>query len=369
MCPKPKHILISGGGTGGHIFPALAIANELKRRLPDALFLFIGARGKMEMEKVPQAGFSIEGLWISGIKRELSADNLLFPVKLIASLFKSWQIQRKFRPDLAIGVGGFASGPALRVAAWRGTPMLIQEQNSYPGITNRLLAKKADIICVAYPNMERFFPKEKIILTGNPIRKEVIRIEGKRESAANKFGLKHSMRTVLVIGGSQGALSINKAISKNLKFFKEKDLQLLWQTGPSFITEAINATSEVDYEGIRVVDFIREMDLAYALSDIVISRAGAIASAEIAAVGKPVIFIPFPSAAEDHQMKNARAFEEKGAAIVIPDQESANTLPMLLVSLLKDAEKRNTLANNIQKLALTDATDRICNEVIKLIKG
>jgi UDP-N-acetylglucosamine--N-acetylmuramyl-(pentapeptide) pyrophosphoryl-undecaprenol N-acetylglucosamine transferase len=253
------------------------------------------------------------------------------------------------------------------VAAWRGTPILIQEQNSFPGITNRLLAKVADKICVAYPGMDRFFPEEKIILTGNPIRKEVIRIEGKRESAATTFGLDSHKTTVLVIGGSQGALSINKAIEKSLMLFKENGLQLLWQTGPSYIIDAVNATSRIDYGGIRVVDFIREMDLAYAMSDIIISRAGAIASAEIAAVGKPVIFIPLPTAAEDHQMKNARAFEEKGAAIVVQDKESASILPELLPALLKEPERLNALAINIKKLSAADATDRICDAALKLI--
>ena len=367
MCPQPKHIIISGGGTGGHIFPALAIATELRRRLPDAEFLFIGARGKMEMEKVPQAGFSIEGLWISGIKRELSADNLMFPFKLLSSLYRSWEIQRRFRPDLVIGVGGYASGPAVRVAAWRGTPVLLQEQNSYPGITNRLLARKAARICVAYSGMERFFPEDRIVLTGNPIRREVIDIEGKREAAATLFNLDPGKTTVLVIGGSQGALSVNKAVEQNLEAFSALGVQLVWQTGPAYFTRAVDTASRIDYGGIRPVDFIREMDKAYALADLVVSRAGAIASAELAAVGKPVVFVPLPTAAEDHQTKNARAFEAQDAALVVQNQELAARLPEVLKELLQDPGRRDRLSDNIRKLAITDATEKICDEAIKLM--
>jgi UDP-N-acetylglucosamine--N-acetylmuramyl-(pentapeptide) pyrophosphoryl-undecaprenol N-acetylglucosamine transferase len=367
MQSKRKHIIISGGGTGGHIFPAIAIASEIRRRMPDAEFLFIGARGKMEMEKVPQAGFQIKGLWISGLKRELSLENLAFPFKLISSLFCSWQIQRKFKPDLVIGVGGFASGPAVKIAAWRRVPVLIQEQNSFPGITNRLLAKHADCICVAYPGMERFFPIDKIVHTGNPIRKEVIQVENKRKVAAEKFGMDTSKTTVLVIGGSQGALSINKAIESNLELFRDLNLQLIWQTGPSYYPRAVNAASALNYRGIAVLDFISEMDLAYALAELVISRAGAIASAELAATGKAVIFVPLPTAAEDHQMKNAKSFEEKGAAIVVPNQDISGRLPQLLPELITNKGKLKSLANNIRALGVTNATDMICDEAMKLL--
>ncbi len=367
MCPKPKHILISGGGTGGHIFPALAIATELKRRMPEAEFLFIGAKGKMEMEKVPQAGFPIEGLWISGIRRELSADNLMFPFKLISSLLRSNKIQRRFKPDVVIGVGGFASGPAVRVAAWRKSPVLIQEQNSFPGMTNRLLAKKASTICVAYQGMEKFFPKEKIVMTGNPIRKEVIQVEGKRDKAAGFFGLDPSKKTVLVVGGSQGALSINMAIAANLDLFSALGVQLVWQTGKSYLPEAQKSIAEKSNDAIKAYDFIREMDLAYAMGDVVISRAGAIASAELAAVGKAVIFVPLPTAAEDHQTKNAKAFEEKEAAILLANKDVTEKLPEALQSLLNDDSRRISLELNIRKLAITDATEKICDEVMKLM--
>lgn len=280
---------------------------------------------------------------------------------------RSWKIQKSFRPDIVIGVGGYASGPAVRVAAWRGTPVLIQEQNSFPGITNRLLAKKASTICVAYTGMEKFFPADKIVLTGNPIRQEVIRIEGKRGKAAEFFGLDATKTTVLVIGGSQGALSINKAIKANLEVFKENHLQLVWQTGKSYFQEALSATEPYRDAGIRAVDFIKEMDLAYAMADLVISRAGAIASAELAAVGKAVIFVPLPTAAEDHQMKNARAFEEQDAAVVVPNHEIAEKLPALVQELSANAGKRKMLEENIKSLAITDATEKICDEVIKLI--
>lgn len=368
MSQRPEHIIISGGGTGGHIFPALAIATELKKRLPDAKFLFIGAKGKMEMEKVPQAGFPIEGLWISGIKREISLDNLMFPFKLISSLFRSWKIQRKFRPDIVIGVGGYASGPAVRVALWRRTPVLIQEQNSFPGITNRLLAKKASCICVAYPGMENYFPQEKIVMTGNPIRHEIIQTEGKRERGAGFFNLDAARTTVLVVGGSQGALSINKAIHAELALFGELGLQLIWQTGPSYLQTAVEAVARMDSTDLRAVAFIREMDLAYAMADIVISRAGAIASAELAAVAKPVIFIPLPTAAEDHQMKNARAFEEQNAALIIANHQIREKLRPLLKDLSSNPAKRKSLEENIRRLARTNATEKICDEVIRLIK-
>lgn len=365
---RPEHIIISGGGTGGHIFPALAIAGELRKRLPEAKILFIGAKGRMEMEKVPQAGFDIEGLWISGIRRELSLDNLMFPVKLTSSVYDSWKIQRKFKPDVVIGVGGYASGPSVRVASLRGTPVLILEQNSFPGITNRWLAKKATRICVAYPGMEKYFPKEKIVLTGNPIRPEVIQIEGKRETAAAHFGLSAGTTTVLVIGGSQGALSVNKAVEAHLGFFLDAGLQLLWQTGPAYHPKALQAVAATGAGSIKAVDFIQEMDLAYALADMVISRAGAIASAELAAVGKPVIFIPLPTAAEDHQMKNARAFEQREAAIVLANHEAMEKLPEVLGMLASDKTLQEKMAKNIRTLAVKEATSAICDEIIKLIK-
>jgi UDP-N-acetylglucosamine--N-acetylmuramyl-(pentapeptide) pyrophosphoryl-undecaprenol N-acetylglucosamine transferase len=365
--PDP-HIIISGGGTGGHIFPALAIARALKRKLPEAQILFIGAKGKMEMEKVPAAGFPIKGLWISGLKRELTAGNLMFPFKVIQSTIKSTFIIRRFKADVAVGVGGFASGPALRAAGLLGIPTLLQEQNSFPGITNKLLGKKASKICVAFEGMEKFFPAKKIVITGNPVRKEIIETEGKKGEAASFFGLNESKKTVLVIGGSQGAYSINVCIEKMLPKLKENKVQLLWQTGRNFEQRAGEACVKAAYQDVKVVGFIQRMDLAYAIADIVISRAGAIAIAELAAVRKPVIFIPLPTAAEDHQMKNARRLEEKEAALVIKDQEAAEKLPALLLNLLQDEAAREKLKKEIGTFATVDADEKIADEIIALIK-
>jgi len=365
--PDP-HIIISGGGTGGHIFPALAIARALKRKLPHSQILFIGAKDKMEMEKVPAAGFEIKGLWISGLKRELSAGNLMFPLKVLHSTIKAACIIRRFKADVAVGVGGYASGPALRAAGMLGIPTLIQEQNSFPGITNKLLGKKAKKICVAYEGMEKFFPADKIIITGNPVRKEIIDTDGKRGDAGSYFGLNTAKKTILIVGGSQGAHSINTCIEMMLPLVKDNKVQLLWQTGKNFEQQAIDACQKVGCEGVKIVDFIQRMDLAYALADIVISRAGAIAIAELAAVRKPVIFIPLPTAAEDHQMKNARRLEAKGAAVVINDHDAAKKLPNLLLDLLKDKTHRENLENQIGIFAIADADDKIADEIIALIR-
>lgn len=363
------HIIISGGGTGGHIFPSLAIASALKKRLPQAKILFIGAYGKMEMEKVPAAGFSIKGLWISGLRRDLTPANLLFPIKVIVSLAKAMLIISKFKADVAIGVGGFASGPALRAASILGIPTVIQEQNSFPGITNKLLGKKAKKICVAYEGMEKFFPADKIVMTGNPVRREIIQTEGKREEAAIFFGLKAALKTLFVIGGSQGAYSINTYIEKMLPLLKEHQIQLIWQTGGNFLERASEACVKAGYEDVKVIGFIQRMDLAYAMADLVISRAGAIAIAELAAVRKAVIFIPFPHAAEDHQMKNAMKLAEKEAAVVIKDSEGKDKLPGMLVDLIQDHRKRKQLQDNIGQFAITDADEKIANEIIALLKS
>jgi UDP-N-acetylglucosamine--N-acetylmuramyl-(pentapeptide) pyrophosphoryl-undecaprenol N-acetylglucosamine transferase len=365
--PDP-HIIISGGGTGGHIFPALAIARALKRKLPAAQILFIGAKGKMEMEKVPEAGFPIKGLWISGLKRDLSFSNLMFPFKVIFSLVKAFFIIRHFKADVAVGVGGYASGPALRAAGMLGIPTLLQEQNSFPGITNRFLGKNASKICVAFEGMEKFFSSDKIIITGNPVRKEVIDIEGKKEEASTFFGLNASKLTLMVIGGSQGALSINICIEKLLPMLKENKVQLLWQTGRNFEQRAKHSCTAAGYKDVKVIGFIQRMDLAYASANIVISRAGAIAIAELAAVEKPVIFIPLSTAAGDHQMKNARKLEDKEAALVIPDKEADAKLPAILIDLLNDESSRKKLGKNIRKFAIANADEKIANEIITLIK-
>lgn len=365
MQNKPKNIIISGGGTGGHIFPAIAIANALKKRYADVNILFVGAKGKMEMKKVPEAGYPIKGLWISGIQRRLTIKNLLFPVKLMCSLLKAGHIIRKFKPDVVIGVGGYASGPTLNVANRKGIATLIQEQNSFPGITNRLLAKKVNRICVAYENLDRFFPKHKIRLTGNPVREEVVTIEGKRNEALEFFNLKPNKKTVLVVGGSQGAVSVNKSIAANLNIFTENGIQLIWQTGKFYVDEAVELAQGIST--VKVHEFIGRMDLAYAAADLVISRAGAIAISELSIVKKPVIFIPLPSAAEDHQSKNAQALVDKNAAYLVKDIEAQKELPELLRSLIKDDKKLKELSQNIFAFASPKATELIVDEIEKLI--
>jgi UDP-N-acetylglucosamine--N-acetylmuramyl-(pentapeptide) pyrophosphoryl-undecaprenol N-acetylglucosamine transferase len=362
------HIIISGGGSGGHIFPALAIARAIQSKLPNAKMLFIGAKGKMEMEKVPAAGFTIKGLWISGLRRDLSLQNLIFPFKVIHSLVSALFIIRRFKADVAVGVGGFASGPALRAANLLGIPTLIQEQNSFPGITNKLLGKKASRICVAYEGMEKYFPSEKIILTGNPVRKEIIETSGKKNEAAAFFKLDPEVQCVFVVGGSQGAYSINVNIEKMIPVLKENDIQLIWQTGSNFESRARQACEKAGYEKARVLSFIHRMDLAYTLATAIISRSGAIAIAELAAVRKPVIFIPLPTAAENHQLKNARKLEEKGAAIVIEDREASEKLTQQLLSLLADKQQRSELENQIGAFASIGADEKIADEVIALIK-
>ncbi len=360
-------IIISGGGTGGHIFPAIAIANALKRKIENADILFVGAKGRMEMQKVPAAGYPVKGLWISGFSRSFSPQNLLFPIKLIHSIMSARGIISRFNPDVVIGVGGYASGPTLKVAASKNIPTLIQEQNSFPGITNRLLAKNVSRICVAYDNMERFFPAEKIIKTGNPVRREVVNITGKKAEALEYFGISHDAVNVLVIGGSQGALSINKSISNILHIFNDNKLNLLWQTGKGFYPVAEKAIETSDRNKIKAIEFIDRMDLAYAYADIVISRAGAIAISELCVVGKPSIFIPLPTAAEDHQMKNARALAEKQAALLIEDSQADTKLATVLTELVQDKDKQEKLSRNIKKLAIIDADERIAEEILKLI--
>lgn len=358
------NILISGGGTGGHIYPAIAIANELKERYPEAKFLFVGAKDKMEMEKVPQAGYEIKGLWISGIQRKLTLKNLMFPLKLIDSLLKAGKIIRKFKPDIAIGTGGFASGPTLMMANRKRIPTLIQEQNSYPGITNKHLSKKSNIVCVAYDGLERFFPKEKIIKTGNPVRSSLlsIHVKDKIEQARELFSLKTKRKTILVLGGSLGARKVNELIEQNLPFFKEQDVQLIWQCGKLYFEEY----KKYNEENVHVHAFINKMDLAYAAADIIISRAGASSVSELCIVGKPVIFIPSPNVAEDHQTKNAKSIVDKHAAILLRESE-LDTFPIIFETLIKDEGKQESLSENIKELALPNATNHIVSEVEKLL--
>ncbi|GAA4963838.1 undecaprenyldiphospho-muramoylpentapeptide beta-N-acetylglucosaminyltransferase [Algibacter aquimarinus] len=359
-------IILSGGGTGGHIYPAIAIANELKSRFPDAEFLFVGAKDRMEMEKVPQAGYNIKGLWISGIQRKLTFKNLMFPFKLLSSLLNARKIVKSFKPDIAIGTGGFASGPLLQVAASSNIPCIIQEQNSYPGITNKLLAKKAKKICVAYDGLERFFPKDKIIKTGNPVRQGLLNIDNKTVEAKDAFDLKHGKYTLLVLGGSLGARRINELIEKELDFFDTQNVQIIWQCGKLYYQQykIYNNTNNV-----QVYEFLNNMDLAYAAADIVISRAGASSVSELCIVGKPVIFIPSPNVAEDHQTKNAMAIVDKDAALLIKEEDLDADFENKLSQLLASQEKQKELGENIKKLALVNATKEIVDEVEKLLES
>jgi UDP-N-acetylglucosamine--N-acetylmuramyl-(pentapeptide) pyrophosphoryl-undecaprenol N-acetylglucosamine transferase len=361
---KQYKFILSGGGTGGHIYPAIAIANELKARFPDAEFLFVGAQDKMEMQKVPQAGYKIKGLWISGIQRRLTLDNSLFPLKLMSSLLKSRTIIKEFKPDVVIGTGGFASGPLLQVAAMAGIPTVIQEQNSFPGITNKWLSKKANKICVAYENLERFFPKNKLILTGNPVRQDLIDIESKREEAIQFFNLDPKKKTLLVLGGSLGARRVNQLIEKELKNFLSQNVQVIWQCGKLYF-EDYKKYNEGD---VQVMAFIERMDLAYSAADIVISRAGASSVSELCIVGKPVIFIPSPNVAEDHQTKNAQAIVDRKGAIMLKETELDSQFGLVFEALLKDQGKQNQLSENIKLLAKPEATKQIVDEIVKLIR-
>jgi UDP-N-acetylglucosamine--N-acetylmuramyl-(pentapeptide) pyrophosphoryl-undecaprenol N-acetylglucosamine transferase len=360
---KLKFIL-SGGGTGGHIYPAVAIANELKSRFPDAEFLFVGAQDKMEMQKVPQSGYKIEGLWIAGLQRKLTLQNAMFPFKLIDSLWKSRKILKQFKPNVVIGTGGFASGPLLQMANSLSIPTVIQEQNSFPGITNKLLSKKANKICVAYENLEQFFPKEKMILTGNPVRQDLIDIKSKKAEAVHYFNLDATKKTLLVLGGSLGARRVNQLIEKELKNFEALDVQVIWQCGKLYFEDYKKYNSA----NVQVLAFIDRMDLVYAAADIVISRAGASSVSELCIVGKPVIFIPSPNVAEDHQTKNAKSIVDKKGALMIKETELDSEFSLVFEALLKDQGKQELLSQNIKLLALPNATKQIVDEIEKLIK-
>lgn len=359
--------IISGGGTGGHIFPAIAIANAIKSKYNDAEILFIGAKGRMEMEKVPQAGYKIEGLWISGLQRRLTWKNFLFPIKVISSTLKAKKLIKNFKPDIVIGVGGFASGPTLQAASKLNIPTLIQEQNSYPGITNKMLSKNVSKICVAYDNMNRWFEERKICFTGNPVRQNIVNILNKRDKAIEHFGLSTNKKTVLVVGGSLGALTINESIAINLKYFIDNGIQILWQTGKGYYSKAKEQADEIKSNNIKVFEFIYEMDLAYSVADVIISRAGAIAISELCCVGKPTILIPSPNVAEDHQTKNAMALVDKNATILVKDIDSREKLIDELDLLIKDEEKQKQLSENIIKLGVKDADKRILGIIEELL--
>lgn len=367
MLKRKIKAIISGGGTGGHIFPAIAIANELKKMNQENEILFVGANGRMEMEKVPAAGYKIEGLNISGIQRKLTASNLLIPFKVIASVMKAKKIILQFQPDVVIGVGGYASAPLLYAATQLKIPSLIQEQNSYAGITNKILAKRVQRICVAYEGMDRYFPKEKIVVTGNPVRQDISRMVQNRSEAIRFFGFSENKKTVLVIGGSLGARTINESIIAGLPHLVEKNIQVIWQTGKLFYQESKSRTKGMEENGIHAVEFIQRMDFAFAAADIVVSRAGASSISELALVAKPAILVPSPNVAEDHQTKNAMALVSKNAAILIKDAEARETLTKAVIDLMGDEKTQKMLSENISRLAIKNSAERITNEIYDLI--
>jgi len=366
---RVKHrFIISGGGTGGHIFPAVAIANQIKAREPEAEILFVGAEGKMEMEKVPAAGYKIVGLKIQGIKRSMSISNLMVPFKLIGALRDASRIIKDFKPDAVIGVGGYASGAVLFSAAQKGIPTLIQEQNSFPGITNRILSRRVKRICVAYEGMERFFPAAKIVLTGNPVRSEIVAPSSAREEAFEFFELDGGRFTVLVVGGSLGARSVNNAMASCVRKLVENGIQILWQTGKGNTEQAREAVQNLG-AGVKVHEFIARMDLAYAVADLVVSRAGAIAVSELCLVKKPCILVPFPFAAEDHQTSNAKSLSDNGAAILLRDDVVKDKLGAEILALYSDESRRKQMTEAMAKLGRPDAAEHITNEIFNLIEA
>jgi UDP-N-acetylglucosamine--N-acetylmuramyl-(pentapeptide) pyrophosphoryl-undecaprenol N-acetylglucosamine transferase len=360
-------LIISGGGTGGHIFPAVAIANAFREKHPNAEILFVGAKGKMEMTRVPEAGYKILGLWISGLQRKLTWSNLLFPVKLIVSYINARRIVKTFKPHVVIGTGGYASGPIMIAATRARIPAVIQEQNSFAGLTNKQVADKVSKICVAYEGMEKYFPKDKIVITGNPVRKDILSVAGKRDKAHAHFAFDSNIKTLLIIGGSLGARTINESILEGIEKLIDAKIQIIWQTGKGYFEAYKDALAKYDLRRIRVQDFVREMDLAYAAADVVISRSGALAVSELCISAKPCILVPSPNVAEDHQTKNAMALVKKQAAIIISDKEAKLKLVDEALHLMFDEQRAATLKINISKLARPNATQDIVREIEKII--
>lgn len=358
-------VIISGGGTGGHIFPAIAIANAIKKKRPDTEILFVGAKGRMEMTKVPEAGYKIVGLPIMGLQRSLTLKNLKFPFMLLKSMRKAKKLVKTFKPDIAIGVGGYASGPLLRAASAAKVPTLLQEQNSYAGLTNKILGKKAHKICVAYEGMEQFFPKDKIVISGNPVREEMVNIDGKKDKALAFFDLESSKKTLLIVGGSLGAWSVNEAVAQAISKFESAGIQVVWQTGKLYYPKAVEQAKEKE-NWLKAHEFIQRMDYAYAVADLVVSRAGAIAVSELCLVKKPSIFVPLPSAAEDHQTKNANVLVGRNAAVIIKDNEVREELGEKVIDLINDENELNRMSRQMEPMGFRDAADIIADEAIKL---
>jgi len=364
---RHRKIIISGGGTGGHIFPAIAIAREIMARDPDTEILFVGAKGRMEMEKVPQAGFRIEGLPVEGFQRRLTLKNILVVFNFFRSLQKARKILNAFQPDAVVGVGGYASGPVVRVASGKGLPVLLQEQNSYAGITNRFLARKSTRICVAYEGMEKYFPAQKIVLTGNPVREDVIRTESRKKEAMEYFSFAEERPVVLVLGGSLGAKTINESIFRNIGLIESSEIRVIWQTGSLYFRDIQQKIQEMPLRNLVFMDFINRMDLAYSVADVIVSRAGAGTISELCLVGKPVILVPSPNVAEDHQTKNAMALVNRNAAILVRDAEAFTELIPTAFNLIKDSGKRATLAENCRLMAHSKAAERIVDELYAIL--
>ncbi len=365
---KDIRIIISGGGTGGHLFPAIAIANALRRLEPSAAILFVGANGRMEMQKVPEAGYHITGLPVAGLVRGVSVRNAHVAWRLFRSMLKAGKIVKRFRPDVVVGVGGYASGPVLKQAQRRGIPTVIQEQNSYAGVTNKLLAKRAERICVAYEGMEKYFPAAKIMLTGNPVRQAYDNLEALQAEALEHFSLKRGMPVILVLGGSLGAGTVNNSVGGGIDQVEASGVQMIWQTGSHWYDRMRELAEEKAVTRIVVTGFINRMDLAYAAADVIISRAGAGTISELALVGKPVILVPSPNVAEDHQTHNAMALVNREAAILVKDADAGSELISTALALVTDTAKRNALSQNIRMMAIKNADEVIAREVLKLVR-
>lgn len=361
---KTYKFIISGGGTGGHIYPAIAIANKLREKFENCEILFVGAKDKMEMQKVPQAGYAIKGLWISGLQRKITIDNIKFPFKLLSSLWESRKILKEFKPDFVIGTGGFASGPLLKMAAIMKIPTLIQEQNSYPGITNKWLSKNVDAICVAYEGLEKYFPKDKIVLTGNPVRQDLLDIDSKKTEATIYFNLDATKKTLVVLGGSLGAKRINELIADYHPMILDQNLQIIWQCGKLYHEKYMLFN---DLPNVKVLAFVDRMDYLFAAADFIISRAGASSVSELCIVGKPTIFIPSPNVAEDHQTHNAKSIVEKKGAIMIKESELELKFKEEFLDLIQDEKRQNKLSKKILKMARPHATDDIVKKIIDLM--
>ncbi|MBL7865694.1 MAG: undecaprenyldiphospho-muramoylpentapeptide beta-N-acetylglucosaminyltransferase [Cyclobacteriaceae bacterium] len=364
---QPYRLIISGGGTGGHVFPAIAIANAFREKHRDADILFVGAEGKMEMVRVPDAGYRIVGLWIAGIKRSLSLSNIMFPIKLIVSYWKARKIVRTFRPHVAIGTGGYASGPMMLAATQFNVPTLLQEQNSYAGLTNKKLGSKAQRICVAYPDMEKYFPAEKIRLTGNPVRRDIIDVSARRLAALTHFGFSNAEKVLLVLGGSGGARTINESMLLGLDKLIQANVRVIWQTGKVYFETVKAQVAGKDMSHVRLFDFLKEMDLAYAAADVVISRAGALSISELCLAKKPAVLVPSPNVAEDHQTKNAMALVKQEAAILVTDQEARTQLVDTVVTLLNNRQRCETLSDRIGRLGKPHAAEEIVTEIETLL--